>query len=353
MRALPTARVSVGKSTSRVTMPAMPVRPVPRKKATPASKSSAGRTAGGRAKSGANKGTSRGVAVGVGLATVDLLCVAPRLDDRIIELSTFTMQGGGSTANMLATLAVLGARTRVFSRLGDDDFGRFALAGLRRLGVDTSLMALEPGKMSPMSVIQIDELTRKRKILFTRGNATPLAQRDLPRRLLEGAGMLVIDGYQPALQAAIAEKARSKGIPVLLNAGHLVGGMGELLALSDVVIGSERFAGEFAPSDDIETSLREITRIGPRVAVITLGTDGAMALEGDKVVRSEAVDVFVADTTGAGDAFCGAFGYAVLAGWPLERALPFANAAAGLKCRTLGAQAGLPTLAEVADIMDD
>ena len=115
--------------------------------------------------------------------------------------------------------------------------------------------------------------------------------------------MLCIDGYEPALQAAIAEKARAKGITVLLNAASLSGGMGELLALSDIVIGSERFASEFAPSDHIDKSLREITRVGPRVAVITLGNEGAMALEGDKLVTQEPLDVFVADTTGAGDVF--------------------------------------------------
>ena len=90
-----------------------------------------------------------------------------------------------------------------------------------------------------------------------------------------------------------------------------------------------------------------MTRIGPRIAVITLGDAGAMALEDRKLVQQEAIDVFVADTTGAGDVFCGAFAYAALQRWPLERALPFANAAAGLTCRTLGAQSALPRLAEV------
>ncbi|HXU81875.1 MAG TPA: PfkB family carbohydrate kinase [Polyangia bacterium] len=290
--------------------------------------------------------TRPGLVVGVGLATVDLLCVAPRIDERLVELSIFSMQGGGSVSTALAMAATLGAKARFFGRLADDDFGRFVLSALRGL-VDTTQVSVERGKISPVSLVNIDELTRKRKIMFTRGSTTPLLPRDLPPRLLDGASLLVIDGYQPALQAAIAEKARAKGITVLLNAGHLVGGMGELLALSDIVIGSERFASEFAPSDDVQKSLREITRIGPRVAVITMGEAGAMALEDRKLVQQEAIDVFVADTTGAGDVFCGAFAYASLQRWPLERALPFANAAAGLTCRSLGAQSALPTLAEV------
>jgi sugar/nucleoside kinase (ribokinase family) len=289
------------------------------------------------------------LAVGVGLATVDLLCVVPRVEQRLVEVSVFSMQGGGSAANILAVLSTLGVRGRYFGRVGDDEFGRFILRSLQQLHIDTSVLAIEKGKVSPVSIIQIDELSHKRKILLSRGNVTPLSTRDLPDRLLDGAQLLCIDGSQPALQAAVAEKARAKGITVLLNASQLSGGMGELLTLSDIVVGSERFANELAPSDELATSLREITRLGPRIAVITMGEAGAVALEGTKLVQQDAVDVFVEDTTGAGDAFCGAFAYAQLKSWPLERALPFANAAAGLACRSLGSRSGLPTVDEVTD----
>jgi sugar/nucleoside kinase (ribokinase family) len=163
--------------------------------------------------------------------------------------------------------------------------------------------------------------------------------------------MLVIDGSQPALQAAIAEKARNKGIPVLLNASQLSGGMGELLSLADIVIAAERFAHEIAPSDNMGDSLREILNLGPRIAVITMGESGSVGLEGEKLVEQEALDVFVADTSGAGDAFAGAFAFAHLHGWPLEKAVPFANAAAGLICRNIGARAALATVEEAMAAM--
>lgn len=343
--------------TMAASMAARPKRRGPSKRATSAARSAPGKPPAkpGRTERSKSKATRapaqppppRGVVVGVGLATVDLLCVAPRLDERLVELRVFSMQGGGSGANTIATLAMLGAKTRFFGRVGNDQFGRFILSGLQELSVDTALMAIEDDRLSPVSIVQVDEFSRKRKILFTSGSTTPLEPGDLPQRLLHNAAVLCIDGYQPALQAALAEKARDKGITVVLNAGNLVGGMGELLSLSDVVIGSERFASEFAPSDEIEQSLQEILRLGPRVAVITLGAEGAVAMEGDKLVQQEPVDVFVADTTGAGDVFCGAFAYATAAGWALEEALPFANAAAGLKCRNLGARAGLPSLPEI------
>jgi sulfofructose kinase len=310
------------------------------------------RPAVGRSAARRPTGAARGdLAVGVGLATVDLMCVVPRVEHRLVEISVFSMQGGGSATNILAVLATLGVRGRYFGRVGDDEFGRFILLSLQQLRIDASMLSIEKGKVSPVSVIQIDELSHQRKILLSRGNVTALSTRDLPDLLLDGARLLCIDGSQPALQAAVAEKARAKGIPVLLNASQLSGGMGELLTLSDIVVASERFANELAPSDELANSLREITRLGPRTAVITMGEAGAVALEGTKLVQQDAIDVFVEDTTGAGDAFCGAFAYAQLNDWPLERALPFANAAAGLACRSLGSRSGLPTVDEVIEAM--
>jgi sugar/nucleoside kinase (ribokinase family) len=295
---------------------------------------------------------SEGVILGVGLATVDLLLVSPHLEDRLVDVSIFSMQAGGSAANMIATLAVLGANTRFFGRVGNDDHGHFIRRSMNNLKVDTSQLTLEDDRVSPVAVIEIDELSRKRRILRSRGNVTMLSPRDLPLGLLADVSMVVIDGSQPALQAAIAEKAREKNIPVLLNASQLSGGMGELISLSHIVIGSERFANEIAPTDKVADSLRELLNLGPQIAVFTLGEEGAMGLKDSTLVEQEALDVFVADTSGAGDTFAGAFAYAYLENWPFEKAIPFSNAAAGLACRSLGARAGLPTVEEVKKAMN-
>ena len=87
--------------------------------------------------------------------------------------------------------------------------------------------------------------------------------------------------------------------------------------------------------------------MGPDIAVVTLGEDGAIGLHENKLVRQQALPVDVVDVTGAGSVFRGAFGYALLRDWPIERAIPFANAAAGLNCTSLGGQGGIPTLEAV------
>ena len=84
--------------------------------------------------------------------------------------------------------------------------------------------------------------------------------------------------------------------------------------------------------------------MGPRIAVITLGEEGAIALENETLVRQPALPIEVYDTTGASEVFRGAFIYGQLQGWPLDRCLPFANAAAALNCRHLGGVGGIPSL---------
>src|SRR5205814_4430260 len=109
----------------------------------------------------------------------------------------------------------------------------------------------------------VDERTGRRLVRFTRGSTTPIDPGELPRNLLDDARVLLVDGRNPATEIAAAERANALGITVLLDARRLGTGMGELLDLSDIVIGNERFAAEFSHSSDMKRSLLELTQMGP------------------------------------------------------------------------------------------
>ena len=285
--------------------------------------------------------------VGIGEVSLQQLGVGPASRESVVELTRFSVQSGGAIGTALATVCAFGGQARYFGRLSDDDFGAIILRGLRDFGVETSFVLTEPDRTSPVAFTLVDDRTARRTVRFTRGNLSELEPGELPRALLEGASLLLVDGRMPAAQTAAAERARALGVPIMLDARHLGPGMGELLDLCDVVVCSERFAAELAHSSDVKRSLVELTKMGPRVAVLTLGEEGAVGLEGETLVRQSGIRVEVQDTSGASDVFRGAFAYALLQGWGLERALPFANAAAGLDCRHLGGLAGIPSLAEV------
>ncbi|HEY4185206.1 MAG TPA: PfkB family carbohydrate kinase [Polyangia bacterium] len=282
--------------------------------------------------------------VGVGCLSLDQIGVGPRLRDPSIALSTFSLQAGGPTGTALATLAALGARARFFGRLGDDEFGNLTVRHLRNFGVDMSLTLREPERISPTTFILVEEDSGRRFIRYTNGDVTPLVAADIPPNLFDGVRLAYFDAEMPTVQIAAAARARARGARVLLGVRQTGPGLGELLDLADVVIASERVAAEIAHTSDMERSLVELTKMGPEIAIITLGDEGAVGLHEDKLVRQHAIDVEVADVTGAGSVFRGAYGYAMLQGWPLERALPFATAAAGLSCASLGGQGGIPTL---------
>ena len=287
--------------------------------------------------------------LGIGLATLDQIGVGPRSRDGAAELETFSVQAGGPTATALATASAFGARTKYFARLGDDEFGRLIQRRLWSFGVDTSAVLTEPGRLSPVTFVMIEDSGGRRSTRYTRGDTTPLRARDIPDGLVEAAKILYLDAEMAEVQIAAAERARTAGVRVVLGIRRMSPGVGELLGLADVVIASERVASDLANSADIECALADLRQMGPELAVVTLGSDGAMAFDGISFAKHLAIPVEVVDVTGAGSVFRGAFTFALLRGWPLSRALAFATAAAGLNCKTLGGQEGIPTLEATQD----
>jgi len=282
--------------------------------------------------------------VGIGLATLDQIGIGPRSRDAAVELETFSLQAGGPTGTALATAAAFGARTKYFARLGDDEFGSLIQKRLRTFGVDTSATLIEPGRLSPVTFVMIEDAGGRRYTRFTRGDTQPLSAADIPAGLIESASMLYLDAEMAEVQIAAAERAKAAGVRVVLGIRRVSPGVGELLGLADVVIASERVAAEVANSADIEHALRDLRQMGPELAVVTLGADGAMGFDGDAMIRLPAIPIKVVDVTGAGSVFRGAFAFALLRNWTFPRALALATAAAGLNCQSLGGQEGIPTL---------
>jgi sugar/nucleoside kinase (ribokinase family) len=91
--------------------------------------------------------------------------------------------------------------------------------------------------------------------------------------------------------------------------------------------------------------------MGPRSAVITLGRAGSIGKQGAQLVRQPSLGDAAVDTTGLGNVFHGAFGYALARDFGFERALELASAVAGMSAEARGARAGLPTLTRVARLL--
>ena len=146
------------------------------------------------------------------------------------------------------------------------------------------------------------------------------------------ARLLHIDGHDtPAVEHA-ARIARAHGIPVTVDVDTIYPGFDRVLPLVDYLIASSEFPGRWTRHRGSVRGSRAIQRqYGMRVAAMTLGAHGALALAEGRFIYSPAFVVDCVDTTGAGDVFHGAFCYAVLQQMPLAEALDFSNAMAALE----------------------
>jgi sugar/nucleoside kinase (ribokinase family) len=298
----------------------------------------------------AGEGVSR--VLGIGACNIDYLGVVERHPSpgRRQELLEFSIQGGGAVPTALATLAAFGVEVEYAGKLSDDDFGRFLAQELESADVGTRHLVVEPGRWSPFCFVAHDVSSGKQTVFSMPGTLSPLGHDEIPLEAVEKAEILLVDGAHRLAQTRAAEHARERGRTVVTDAAVLQEGMGDLLALTDVLVASERFAADVAPRADLAETLQELCAMGPKTVVLTLGPDGSVGLRGDKLVRESAatIDALV-DSAGAGGVYRGAFIYGLLEGWALERAMHFASVAAGLKCEVLGRRAGIPALEQVLE----
>ena len=286
--------------------------------------------------------------VGVGYTALDYLGIVPRhpAADSKLELERLEIHGGGPAATATVTAARLGLRTAFIGTVGDDAAGETMLGELRREGVDVSGVLVQPGRLSQFAFIMVDSGTAERTILWTRGTLDPLDPALIDPDLIRSCRGMLVDTMEPAAGAAAAAIARGAGATTLLDAGTLRAGVREVLPHCDYIAASETFAGQIGGGGGVDAALEAMMAYGPRAAVVTLGPRGCVARSraGDVAAGGFAVDAV--DTTGAGDVFHGAFLFAALARWDLERCCLFANAVAALGCRALGGRSAIPSLGE-------
>ncbi len=293
--------------------------------------------------------------VGLGYCTYDILAVVPHLpqfdDVHMVHVSGMTHDGGGQVGTALVAAARLGARCGYLGVLDDDQEGRWLREQFVREGVDVSRLRMQFGAGTNVCFIMVEETTARRAILCAARAAREALQLDaVDRAYLQAARVLHLDGqFMPAAILA-ADWARAAGVKVCFDGNHPRPGLGELLPRVDWLVVAEPFPSAYTGLSDPSAAAKALLDLGPQLLVVTLGERGcavwASAPGREEHFQVAGFPVDAIDTTGAGDAFHGAFLYAMLQGWALHRSVTFANAVAAINCQTLGGRRGLPTRGE-------
>jgi sulfofructose kinase len=288
-----------------------------------------------------------------------IICVGHAALDRIYRIEAFPPEptkvralehveaGGGMAANAAAAIAKLGGKAELWSRTGDDAAGSAIRAGLKADGVDVRYMQAFDGSRSSTSAIVVDG-KGERLIVGQRDAGMPSGTSWLPLERVGEADAVLGDVRWLEGLRAVFTRARKEKVPTILDvdlgAREALAG---ILKLTDYAIFCAPALREFGPAGSDADRLERVLALGPRHAGVTLGREGYLWREREGGGEVPAFSVSVTDTTGAGDAFHGAFTLMVAEGRPAPECARVAAAVAGLKCTRLGSRAGLPTRKEL------
>jgi len=261
-------------------------------------------------------------------------------EDEKISAEGFVGCGGGPAANAAVTVSKLGLKSSFAGYLGQDIYGEKHYKELLEYGVHTDLVIRDTSP-TPLSIVLVKP-DGKRALINYKGET-----RALPSGTIDFSSVIpkvvLFDGHEPHLSKFLLERTQHEGIPTLLDAGSVHEGTLALMEQVDYLVCSEKFARQFA--GDEETALARLAEVSPAV-VITLGERGLIWRRGQERGILSAFPINAIDTTGAGDAFHGAFAAALSSDMNWPDVLRYASAAGSLSCTKIGARSGLPSKEE-------
>ncbi len=296
--------------------------------------------------------------VGLGVSSLDLLMIVDELPGKelVQHAHDCAIQGGGPVATAMVTLARLGSRTAMLDKIGDDWRGGLILDEFRKENVSTDWICIASGCRSSIASILVRKHDGARTIAYSPGDAGELHPDEVPEDVITGAKVLHLNGRHWDASLKAAQLARAHGIRVSFDGGayRYREKIPELLALTDICIVARQFACTFSSSEDQNISAKRLIEAGPEIVVITSGVEGSMVFSKNREsFHQPAFNIgSPVDTTGAGDAYHGAFLHGTVSGLDLKECAALASAVAALNTRKLGGRSALPTMAEAARFME-
>jgi sulfofructose kinase len=281
----------------------------------------------------------------VGAAAYDLTFLTdhhPQEDEKMTAEGLFSC-GGGPAANAAVCARRLGTISAFSGYIGNDIYGKLHFDELQSDAVLCDW--IERGEHPTTFSVSIVKRDGKRSLLNYRHKTPYLKEGAIDFSNIQPK-VVLFDGHEPNLSFELLKLCKKYDIPTILDAGSLHKGTQYLMDKVDYLISSQTFAEQYSQTSSMDNALNILASSAPTV-VITMGESGIIWKRCDKKGYLESHKVDVVDTTGAGDAFHGAFAVSLIRNMTFEDSLQFSNMAAALTCTKVGARLSLPTLKEV------
>ena len=304
----------------------------------------------------------------VGSLNIDLVCHATKRPDKGETLigDAFDIFTGGKGFNQATAAARLGAEVTLIGSVGADSFGEMLLTATENEHIDSRFVRKRTDIGTGVATIVVEPDGDNSIIVVPRANmALTTTDIDAAADCISDADVLLLQLETPIAAsehaAAIAKgSAKSGETTVILNPAPAQPLPDSLLAFVDILTPNqsetELLSGMQVSNDEEARNAAEVLRARmvdttTSAVVLTLGEQGALILTSRTSERIPALSVDAVDTTGAGDAFCGALATALASGETLGEAIAFANAAGAVAVTVIGATPSMPTRAKVDLLM--
>jgi len=292
-----------------------------------------------------------------GSINIDLVARVARFPTpgETLAAQSFAVYAGGKGANQALGAALAGAAVQLHGAVGRDVFGQIALELLIAAGVELTGVA-RVAEPTGCATILVNALAENSIVVAAGANARAEPEA-VPDVALGAATTLVLQQEVPeAANASLMARARNRGARIVLNAAPARAVPLDVLRRLDVLVVNESEAAALAmlhrwPTDPLAFAAAAAALMPQLAVVVTLGGKGAIACRAGERLSAAAPEVQVVDTTGAGDAFVGAFAAALDRRAALRAALARAVAAGSLACTRHGAQRSLPDAAAIEGLL--
>lgn len=298
----------------------------------------------------------------VGSLNVDLVARTPRIPvpGETITGFQYLEMPGGKGANQAFACARLGGRVAMIGRVGADNFGNRLVNNLDSAGCEMDGIVIDESTHTGLALIIVSEDGQNAIVLVPGANARLLPEHlEQCREHFAQAETVLLQLESPLETVMTAVRmAREAGARVILDPAPARQLPEVLLRSIDILTPNESEAALLTGRDpgsmdvgNVDQVAEEILRLGPHAVILKLGARGVLLLtrEYGKAVYLAAPAVTAVDTTAAGDVFNAAIAVGLSEGMDLEEACRFANQAAAISVTRLGAQASVPSRAEVME----
>jgi ribokinase len=260
---------------------------------------------------------------------------------------------GGKGCNQAIAISRLGGKVNFISKLGNDDYGKLAIDKLKKDKIDTSNIIISNKHKTGVAGIHVDRNTGKNAITVVRGAPSSLTIKEINTNLIKKSKIFLTQLEIPTeVTLHCLKAAKEFGLINILNPAPACKLSNDFFNLVDYFtpneIEAEFYTGvKITDQNDAKVSAKKLIDMGIKKVIITLGEKGLFYSDGKEEIYMKASPDKAVDTTGAGDAFNGAFSFALLKGKKIKDCLEMANKVAGISTKKLGAGDSMPFLNDV------